>query len=464
MDNCCYHSGGFDKGSALLKEKNQENITAFSKNAPQPLKGGLKEPVPSSLAKPITVSLDTFGQHTANVKITKVKTYAFPKSSPKPNPEFNLREPFPSTVSETTTGVVEIPKDVGAELVALAATAKQIAEKANRDVDLDLEDEFNAMYEDLRRLSALAKERPLSPAENTAVSAYRQRINDELNQRAPIPNGAPAAVEPDAPGNDADSVVSRGPAPSSVASSVDSYSGIRSQASSVGSSQASSVGSRSQASSVGSLLSGSYISVDSVSPYGSVLSFSDLSVGARSSASSLQYPYHLFETPARAPSASASSLTVDESKYATPIRANPAPVWEIGDEKSQDGSVRSVDSTKLDNDDQRRIQGHLMNYKINELRAISKAAGIVSQHKGNQKKAQIAARLVNNRENPVVKEAILNSRASSAKKTLDNLEQIFTPLKAMKTRAKTKAFTPGSIERLRIPKQARATSPNNLFK
>ena len=76
-----------DRGSATASEKSQENITAFSKNAPRPMKGAL-EPVPSSLASPISVSLDSFGCHTANAKITKVKTYAFPKSSPKPNPEF----------------------------------------------------------------------------------------------------------------------------------------------------------------------------------------------------------------------------------------------------------------------------------------------------------------------------------------------------------------------------------------
>ena len=158
-----------DKGSATASEKNQENITAFSKNAPQPLKGGLKEPVPSSLAKPITVSLDTFGQHTANIKINKVKTYAFPKSSPKPNPEFNMREPALSTVSETTTGLIEIPKDVGAELTAMASSAKQIAEAANRTIDNDIEDEFGDMHHDLLRLAALASSRPLSPAENTTV-------------------------------------------------------------------------------------------------------------------------------------------------------------------------------------------------------------------------------------------------------------------------------------------------------
>ena len=87
-----------------------------------------------------------------------------------------------------------------------------------------------------------------------------------------------------------------------------------------------------------------------------------------------------------------------------------------------------------------------MNYKINVL--SSKDAGIKSKHKGKQTKAEIAARLVHNLENPVVQEAIAASRVSSAKKTLDNLEQIFTPLKAMKTRAKTRAAEiPVSVSR-----------------
>ena len=58
MDSFRDHTGSSsynDKGSAKLSEKAQPNITAFSKNVPQPLKGEL-EPVPSSISKPITVS------------------------------------------------------------------------------------------------------------------------------------------------------------------------------------------------------------------------------------------------------------------------------------------------------------------------------------------------------------------------------------------------------------------------
>ena len=68
--------------------------------------------------------------------------YAFPKNCPKPNPEFNLREPAPSTISNLTVGVVEIPKNISSELTALAATAKQIAEKFHGEANFD-EFEFN---------------------------------------------------------------------------------------------------------------------------------------------------------------------------------------------------------------------------------------------------------------------------------------------------------------------------------
>jgi hypothetical protein len=174
----------------------------------------------------------------------------------------------------------------------------------------------------------------------------------------------------------------------------------------------------------------------------------------------INYPNlsNFFETPARAP-------REEESKYATPIRGNQPSEWVIGDEISQHGSERSVDSTKLDNNEQEKLKNQLMaNYNINDLRTISKDAGIKSLHIGKQRKEQIAARLVNNQDKPGVRDAILLSRASSAKKQLGLLQQIHTPAKGMKTRAKTKAVAPGSIERLRISKQARAPSPNQLFK
>ena len=204
MDNFRDHTGGYgytDKGSAKLSESAQKNITAFSKNVPKPLKGSLLEPVPSSLALPITVLLDSFGACVANAKITKVKTYAFPKNAPKADPEFDVHEPAPSTVSSLSVGVVEIPKDFGAELTQMAASAKQIQEKAYRALDQDIDDEFGDMYEDLRRLAVIAATRPLIPSENATVATYRQRINDEMNQRAPIPGALgipnPGPVEPD---------------------------------------------------------------------------------------------------------------------------------------------------------------------------------------------------------------------------------------------------------------------------
>jgi hypothetical protein len=174
----------------------------------------------------------------------------------------------------------------------------------------------------------------------------------------------------------------------------------------------------------------------------------------------INYPNlsNFFETPARAP-------REEESKYATPIRGNQPSEWVIGDEISQHGSERSVDSTKLDNNEQEKLKNQLMaNYNINDLRTISKEAGIKSLHTGKQRKEQIAARLVNNQNNPRVREAILVSRSSSAKKQLGVLQQIHTPIKAMKTRAKTKAFTPGSIQRVYNSKQAGDSAPMNLFK
>ena len=551
-----------DKGAAKLSETAQPNITAFSIGAPKPLKGSL-EPVPSSLASPITVLLDSFGACVANAKIKKVKTYAFPKKAPTADPEFNLREPFPSTVSNLTVGVVDIPKDHSAELTALAASAKQIFEKATRDNDAQTEEEFGDMHHDLLRLAAISSTRPLSPSENNTVASYRQRINDELNQRGAIPNGAPAPVEPDDAGSDAGSVRliplddditnhvrydSRAPSvgshqsgsvgshASSHSGSVGSLSSIHSMDSSSWSalSLAPSLGSLSQSSSMNSSL-GSALSSRGSSQFGSVISVgSDQSVGSiidpydegrapsqssrgssqyfgsvdtrgssqyfgsqasRVSASSLNYapgeskyatpapqygkpsPHHHLNlltlssrnwgmpdfSPIKYPNI-ANFLETPEEKYATPMRVNQAPEWVIGDEISQHGSERSVDSTKLDTEEQEKLKNQLMtNYRINELKAISKEAGIKSRNRGRQKKEQIAARLVNNQNNPRVRDAILVSRASSAKKQLGVLQLIHTPVKGMKTRAKAKAFTPGSIQRVYNSKPAGASSPMNLF-
>ena len=162
----------------------------------------------------------------------------------------------------------------------------------------------------------------------------------------------------------------------------------------------------------------------------------------------------LLETPSRsraptrygipkAPSASASSITVDESKYATPIRANQPPVWEIGDEKSEHGSVRSVDSRIVYNDEQRTLRDLLINnYSYQELRAIAKQAKIITHHRG-QTAENISSRLAHNQSNPVVRDAIRNALHIAEAEVVDD-----TPVKAMKTRAKTRAAEiPVSVSR-----------------
>jgi hypothetical protein len=507
MNNCCDHSGGFgynDKGAAAASEKNQPNITAFSIGCPKPLKGEL-EPVPSSLAKPITVPLDSFGQHTANVKIKKVKTYAFPKNCPKADPEFNLREPFPSTVSNLTVGTVQIPKDHSAELTQMAASAKQIAEKANREHDLDIEDEFNAMYEDLRRLSSIAATRPLSPAENNTVATYRQRINDELNNRAPIPNGAPGPVEPDAPGSDASSVVSSQassvvssqnsglrtpsslgsapvPASSHHSGSVGSVGSIHSMDSSSWSALSQSHSAPSRASSLGSRASSraSRASQGSIQ-YSNVdreMSDAMRDLGSRASGSrqASQTPY---ATPAPqygkpSPHHHSNLLTLSSRNWGmpdfspinypnianlleTPMRVNQAPEWVIGDEISQHGSERSVDSTQIYNAEQETLQELLLeNYNYQQLRAISKKAGILHNHKG-QTAGNVASRLAHNKTKPVVQAAILEAIRLSHLEVVDD-----TPRRRPITRH-TKA-TPGHVQRPDNSKQARASAPNQLFK
>ena len=179
--NCYEQVHGFsDRGAARISEKAQPGITAFSRATPKPLSGML-EPIPCSISNPINLKLNEMGSYVATQSHTRVKTYAFSSGTPKPNPEYLLYEPTLSLVSEVIPGTVEIPKDVSAELTSISETAKQVAEKAARDKKPADEQEFNHIYEDLRRLSALSNLRPLTPTENELVETHKKRISETLN-------------------------------------------------------------------------------------------------------------------------------------------------------------------------------------------------------------------------------------------------------------------------------------------